>query len=701
MAWERDFQQKNLEAIRKYPVTAVARPLAARARLRLARVTRSREADALRGLQLPRRRGARRRDRPGDRRGTSAWSTSRGRPSTRSPRWRSTPKRRTLFYTTDNNAYRDLVSLDPRTGRSRLLLKDARIGDLAFNRADRSLWGIRHLNGICTLVRIPYPYTRVERRCSTFPYGTVVYDLDVSPDGRYVSASFGEISGKQDVRVLSTEDVLAGRFDAGGPVRLRRLVGAQQLRLLAGRTVPLRELLLHGRVEHLPVRARDQEPRGGEQRGDRASSARSRSGGRTGRFPLHRPGLRAHAIHRAAAAGRQRDHVPRRAGRREAPVAQVLDDRVARGDSLRHDAPPRRPVPPGRRPGARVGLPGRPGLQGHGGRRVRGSTSPTRSSSTGSPWPRPTRPTGDIADSERVHLRADYQRYDWHARASWNDADFYDLFGPTQVGRKGYDLRSRPSQHAGLRRAAARGPRDRAADTRATSIGCRTTRTSRSTSPGCSPSTRALYGSDVRSSLGHVDDEKGTKWELVGRVDQRRRQDHPEDPRRLGRGIRPCRSATRRSGCATPPASPPPTAPTRSPTSTSAAFGNNYVDHGDEKRYRDVLRASRACHQRDRRAQLRALTARVERCRRCASRAPARRASTSPGRGRRSSSRVSARTSTRTDGAARRTADVGAQLDFRFTVLSDARHDALGRRRRRAFDEPARRAAKRWSRSRS
>ena len=35
-----------------------------------------------------------------------------------------------------------------------MLMKDARIGDLAFDRADRTLWGIRHLNGICTLVRI-------------------------------------------------------------------------------------------------------------------------------------------------------------------------------------------------------------------------------------------------------------------------------------------------------------------------------------------------------------------------------------------------------------------------------------------------------------------------------------------------------------------------------------------------------------------
>ena len=64
-----------------------------------------------------------------------------------------------LFYTTDNREYRDIVSLDPDTGRTKTLLKDARIGALAFDRADRSLWGIPDFNGIATLVRVPFPYT--------------------------------------------------------------------------------------------------------------------------------------------------------------------------------------------------------------------------------------------------------------------------------------------------------------------------------------------------------------------------------------------------------------------------------------------------------------------------------------------------------------------------------------------------------------
>src|SRR5690606_5925294 len=92
------------------------------------------------------------------------------------------PEARTLYYTTDNNAYRDIVALDVDSGASRVLLEDARIGELVFNPADRSLWGTRHLNGIATLVRIPHPYTEWQQ-VRSLPYGEMMYDLDISPDG--------------------------------------------------------------------------------------------------------------------------------------------------------------------------------------------------------------------------------------------------------------------------------------------------------------------------------------------------------------------------------------------------------------------------------------------------------------------------------------------------------------------------------------
>jgi len=108
------------------------------------------------------------------------------------------PSSGTVFYTTDNSRWRDLNALDIKTGKSKRLMQDARTGDLAFNRTDRSLWGVRHFNGISTLVRIPYPY-HAWNQIYSFPYGKDIFDLDVSPDGSVITAALVEISGKQQL----------------------------------------------------------------------------------------------------------------------------------------------------------------------------------------------------------------------------------------------------------------------------------------------------------------------------------------------------------------------------------------------------------------------------------------------------------------------------------------------------------------------
>jgi hypothetical protein len=122
------------------------------------------------------------------------------------------PATRTAFYTNQNYAYRDIYAIDVDTGKKRLLLRDARIGDLAFDRADQSLWGIRHQNGFVTLVRIPPPYTSFNQM-KTFRYGEIVFDLDVSPDGELVSGSYGGVNGKQSVKVWRRSDLEAGNAD--------------------------------------------------------------------------------------------------------------------------------------------------------------------------------------------------------------------------------------------------------------------------------------------------------------------------------------------------------------------------------------------------------------------------------------------------------------------------------------------------------
>ena len=115
----------------------------------------------------------------------------------------------TLFYTTDNYEWRDLVAVDIKTGNSKILLEDIRTGDLAFNKTDRSLWGVRHFNGISTLVRIPYPYEEWNQIYSV-PYGKDIYNIDISADGRYLSAAFAEVSGKQHLIKMNLKDLMNG-----------------------------------------------------------------------------------------------------------------------------------------------------------------------------------------------------------------------------------------------------------------------------------------------------------------------------------------------------------------------------------------------------------------------------------------------------------------------------------------------------------
>ncbi len=198
IAFERGFQQANLDSIRRFPATPY-RDLSASALGSLSRTyldPRTRTVYA--GFDYP---------------GTVAYVGAI--PLDGGPVRRLTdvkgpalyfvtalaydPAARKLFYTTDNNDWRDLIEYDLATGRQTRLMKDARVGDLVFSRADSSLWGVRHFNDISTLVRLRPPY-RDYRRVVSFPYGRDLCDLDVSPDGRMLTASVSEISGRQTLR---------------------------------------------------------------------------------------------------------------------------------------------------------------------------------------------------------------------------------------------------------------------------------------------------------------------------------------------------------------------------------------------------------------------------------------------------------------------------------------------------------------------
>jgi hypothetical protein len=118
----------------------------------------------------------------------------------------------TAYFTNNNRgdlSYRDLMAVDVHTGEARTLIKRARVGEIVVNPADHSLIGVRHFNGFASLVRIPPPYDSWYR-IHSFPYGVVPSDLDISPDGRLLSASVEEGGGEQFLRVWELEKVLKG-----------------------------------------------------------------------------------------------------------------------------------------------------------------------------------------------------------------------------------------------------------------------------------------------------------------------------------------------------------------------------------------------------------------------------------------------------------------------------------------------------------
>jgi hypothetical protein len=124
-------------------------------------------------------------------------------------------KGRTIFYTTNNSrGWRDLNALDLNSGRRRQLLKNCRAGDLVVNPADQSIWAIQHHNGHSILITIPKPYDKW-KTLLVLDYGKDLYDLDLSPDGKMLTGSLIDVTGSTQLVKADVDALLHGnsKFD--------------------------------------------------------------------------------------------------------------------------------------------------------------------------------------------------------------------------------------------------------------------------------------------------------------------------------------------------------------------------------------------------------------------------------------------------------------------------------------------------------
>jgi len=508
--WEHEFQQANLEAIRQYPITPV-RDLSDRALGSVSRAFVDAESNKIfAAFNYP---GVVAHigsisvedgniDKIEDIKGPVIYSVT---------SMAYDEERRQIFYTTDNLAYRDLRVIDPETGESKILLKDARIGDLAFNRADRSIWGVRHFNGFTTLVRVPHPYDQWEQ-IHSWPYGEVLYNLDLSGDGSLLSASIGEINGDHSLHVWETAALVKGnvepveKTDFGTSIP-SNFVFSPDGKYLYGSTYYtgasniFRYELATDEIEAV-------------------------SNSETGLFrpiPLEDGSL---IVFRytgqgfvpgviepepledvAAITFLGNEVVTKHPALKDWNVGSPMDVNLEDFETRKGDYHGFKSI------GIESIYPVLEGYRNYGAVGFRLNLSDpallNRISFTASYTPNSSLPT-----DERLHLQLDYDRYNWNVKLKLNNSDFYDLFGPTKRGLKGY------SAEVGWKKTLVYDkPRKLMLEIDGAAFG------GLDQVPGFqnieSPydklfSTRIkLHYSHVRSSLGHVDDEKGHTWELV------------------------------------------------------------------------------------------------------------------------------------------------------------------------------------------
>ncbi|MEO1252272.1 MAG: hypothetical protein AAFW81_08005 [Pseudomonadota bacterium] len=208
--WERTFQQRNLEAVRAAPLTPAER-LSPRALGSISRAFYVEDRDSLIAAFRY----------PGVVEHLGELDVQSGQIARLADIKGSMPHRvssvaydeatDTAWFTTDNYQHRDVVQVNVATGKKKKILKDARIGDLVFNPVDRSLWGVRHRNGKLALMKMAPPYDDPEV-VYVADYRRSFFDLDISRDGALLAMTVGAVNGRQSLQIFRIADLEGGDF---------------------------------------------------------------------------------------------------------------------------------------------------------------------------------------------------------------------------------------------------------------------------------------------------------------------------------------------------------------------------------------------------------------------------------------------------------------------------------------------------------
>jgi WD40 repeat protein len=495
------------------------------------------------------------------------------------------PAGRRLFFTTNNShGLRNLNVFDLKMRKRSIIGHNLRVGDLVFNRNDGSLWGVRHDNGLSTIVRMEGNFKSI-RMLYTLPYASDFFDLDLAPDGRQLTGALTDETGTQRLVLFQTADLLAGKttheelynFEFNSPDSFtfspdgRSLLGSSYV---TGASNLFRFNLETKKLEAL-------------------------SNTETGLFRPMQLSDTSLAAFEYSSYGFRLVKLP----------VKVIDDVSAipyLGQSVVDKYPTLKSWT----------LPSRNNIDDLKLRTYAGVYHPIRNMDLQSIYPivqgyqddqtlglrmdfgdslgvshiattlsySPTGP-GSAGQRDRFHVGMEANYWDWKLSAYLNKADFYDLFGPTKVGRRGYALTVEKKKNLIF-------DSDRTLDWTTDLSGYSGLdklpdyQNIVATHTQVFVASTMLAYSNLQKSLGAIEDESGVQWKVYGELDDTFPKLFPQIRGDYARGfLLPLRnsslwlrsSAGRAFGNESDPFA----------NFYFGAFGNNWIDKGVISRYRE------------------------------------------------------------------------------------------------------------------
>jgi len=116
-----------------------------------------------------------------------------------------------LIFTTRNQKFRGLRAIDLKSGKIVYRSEARRLSNIAYDNSHNLMYALHTSGGTMSLVRLDSSLNKMEM-IYAFPFGTEVFDIDVSHDGSMLSATISGENGEHSLVIFNVGDLDAADY---------------------------------------------------------------------------------------------------------------------------------------------------------------------------------------------------------------------------------------------------------------------------------------------------------------------------------------------------------------------------------------------------------------------------------------------------------------------------------------------------------